>query len=188
MALSNLTSNKINYALMKNVFAVIIVMFFGIQASFAQKAIQLTKVSTGKKHILLVGHRVEYTLKSKPQVHYIGLIDSVNETSVVIQGTKISYEELKSIGRRRKGSGFFASALGFFGAAAVVSAFKEPEDPCPSCIDSGSSGEGLTVLGGIAGAGLLGLSINTVARNSPRDLIKKWKLEIINQPVDSTRR
>lgn len=54
-------------------------------------------------------------------------------------------------------------------------------DPCPNCIDAGSSGEGWTAVEIGLGVAILAVGLNGAIRNSPRNVVSKWKLEIVNQ-------
>lgn len=148
-----------------------------------QKEIQLTKVTTGKMQALKKGYRVEYTLRANPKVHHVGIVESVTDSLIVVQGESIAPDQLKSLGQRRKGSGFWAFMGGFVGTGIIIGSIQSSNyDPCPSCIDEGSSGEGWTAVEIGLGAAIIGLGISTAVRNSPRDLVSKWKLEIIDSP------
>ena len=148
-----------------------------------QKDIQLTKVTTGKKQVLEEGYRVQYTLQANPKVHHVGILESVTDSLIIVQGDSIAFDQLKSLGRRRKGSGFWAFMGGFVGTGIIIGSIQSSNyDPCPSCIDGGSSGEGWTAVEIGLGVAIIGLGINTAVRNSPRDLVSKWKLEIIDSP------
>ena len=147
--------------------------------SFSQKAIQLTKVASGKKLVILTGHRVVCSVKSESKA-MVGLVDMISENAVTIKGREILYDEIVAIGRRRKGSGFLTYMWGMMGAGMIISSFQGADDPCPNCIDEGNFGEGEAILSGITGAGLVALSFNTGVRNSPRELGKKWTLEVID--------
>jgi hypothetical protein len=72
--------------------------------------------------------------------------------------------------------------MAFLGGALIGSViFADNSDPCPQCTtvsvedEGGTAGNVLAVTGGLA---LIGLSINTAIKNSPRDL-SVWKLEVI---------
>ncbi|MBL7840594.1 MAG: hypothetical protein JNJ75_10670 [Cyclobacteriaceae bacterium] len=150
---------------------------------YAQRVLQLTKVSNGKKIILKEGYRVVYILQGNTSRNK-GVIDKINESSVTIGGYDFLLSEFKAIGRKRKGSGFWSASSATLGTMFIVGAIQasQAEDPCPDCSDEGSTGEGWTAVEIGIGAALVGLSINTTTRNSPRDVVKKWKLEIIDQP------
>lgn len=149
---------------------------------YAQRVLQLTKVSNGKKIILKEGYRVVYVLEGNTSRNR-GVIDKINESSVNIGGYDFLLSEFKAIGRKRKGSGFWSTSSAALGTMFIIGAIQATEDdPCADCTDAGSTGEGWTAAEIGIGAVLLGLSINTTIRNSPRDVVEKWKLEIIDQP------
>jgi hypothetical protein len=154
--------------------------------SQGQKALQLTNVSTDKKLVLKEGHRVVYFLQDNTSRN-IGIIEKVNESSVIISGEELRLDEFKSIGRKRKGSGFLATAGYTVGTLMIIGAVQNANsDPCPSCTNESSSGEGWTFVEIGLGAALFGLGVNTTIRNSPRDVVNKWKLEIVDSSTPAS--
>lgn len=152
------------------------------QTAFSQKAIELTNVSTGKKKIILSSHRVEFIRKEKPTERLVGRINTISETGFTIGEVTIPFEEVKAIGRRRKGSGFLSFMAGAMGAGFIIGALSN-DDPCPDCIDAGSTGEGYTVLEVGLGLTVLTLGVVNSLNNTALDTEKKWKLAIIDQSV-----
>lgn len=170
---------KVTLFLAKACFAILFILI--VQSGYSQKVVRLTKISTGKTQIIKTGQRVEYTLKKNPKPNYVGVVESISEDHLVVNGKSIAKDELKSLGRKRKGSGFWMTSSTILGGMLIVGAISTASyDPCPSCIDAGTSGEGWTAVQIGLGATVLGLGINTMVRNSPRDLISKWKLEIVD--------
>ena len=53
-------------------------------------------------------------------------------------------------------------------------------DPCPDCEGDDGSNPGMAAAEIGLGLAILGLGVNTIVRNSPRDLTEKWKLEVID--------
>lgn len=155
-----------------------------IQSAYSQKVVQLTNNATGKTKIIKQGQRVEYTLKFNPKIHYVGVIESITEEYVTVNGKSFNKDHLNSFGRKRKGSGFLAVTSSVIGAGLIVGAIASTgDDPCSGCTDEGSSGEEWVAIEIGMGLAILGLGINTAVRNSPRDLVTKWKFEIIDAPV-----
>jgi len=146
---------------------------------FSQKALQLTNNQSGKKKYLEAGQRVEYVLNSTGRKHKVGILESVSDSVLSIQGVAIPLHDIKSIGRRRKGSGFWAFTTSFIATGLLIDAGTPDPDPCPDCEDSGSSGDGTGIEIGMSLV-FIALCINTVDRNSPKDVVKKWMLEVID--------
>ena len=149
--------------------------------AYSQRALQLTNLSSGKKLFIKEGQRIVYVLKGSTS-RSKGILEKVNESSVTIAGYDFKLEELKSIGRKRKGSGFWSTSSAILGVGMIIGSIQSANsDPCPDCTDAGSSGEGWTAVEIGLGAALIGISINTTVRNSPHDVVEKWKLEIVDQ-------
>ncbi|MBK0402120.1 hypothetical protein I5M27_03935 [Adhaeribacter sp. BT258] len=158
---------------------------------FAQKAIQLTNKTTGKKlKPITTGARVAYFLKpvnGKSQSKAItGILSEISTETLTVNGVTFNVNDLYSFGTKKKGSGFGSFLLSGFGTALVVGAISnQTQDPAPPCRNCHvvTTGEdkamaGTVVLSGI-GLGMNVLSINKIIKNSPRNL-KKWDLEIID--------
>ena len=145
------------------------------------------KLTNTKNKILYIekGQRIQYLIKSssplfKNTPSAVGEIQWITTDSMMVNSKSFPLSDLKSIGRKRKGSGFGAFITGAFGAIILANAvFPRPVDPCPSCTSSNvSSSDDAAgrVVQAVIGSGLAILSINTGIRNSPRDL-KVWKIE-----------
>jgi hypothetical protein len=153
---------------------------------YNQKALQLTNTSSGRKLLLKEGHRVSYVFQGESKK--VGVIKEITESSVIISGTTYQISDFKSIGRKRKGSGFLSYAFSFLGTGIVIGAIQNANyDPCPSCTDAGSSGGEYTVIEVGIGLAVLGLGVNTAIRNSPKDVVTKWKIEIIDLSVATSK-
>ena len=168
----------------KNSMRLVVVLLICCFPAFSQKAIQLTNITSGKKQIIKEGQRVEFTTKYDHK-HYVGILHTVTVSAITIQDKTYPLDDLTSLGRRRKGSGFWAFTSGAVGAGLIIGAIANSTyDPCPDCEGDDGSNPGITAAEVGLGLAVLGLGINTVVRNSPRDLVKKWKLEIVDAPID----
>lgn len=173
---------------MRNILQVRIVLILTVllmgmhYAGFSQQAIELTKVKTGKKKIILSGHRVEFRLKENPNIRLVGRIKAVSDSGFTIGDKHIPFTELKAIGRRRKGSGFLAFMSGLIGTGVIISAFSN-DDPCPDCIDANTSDEDYTVLEVGIGVTILTLGVINSVNNTSFDIQKKWRLAVIDRPA-----
>ena len=155
---------------------------------YAQKSVQLTNLTSKKKILLKEGNRVSYFLQNSKS-GTIGTIDKVEVNLITISGKDVKLDEIKSIGRRRKGSGFLVSLGTFAGVGIIVGSIQSSNsDSCPDCTDGGSSGEGWVVAEVGIGAALIALSINTAVRNSRKDVVTKWKMEVIETPPVENRK
>jgi len=154
-------------------------------SAYSQKAIQLTNQTSGKKLLIKEGQRIQFTLKADtvPSSRHVGVLNSVTESTITVDQQVVSLEQLKSIGRKRKGSGFWSVASTVVGTGLIIGSIANSSyDPCPDCEGDDDSNAGMTVVEVGLGAAFIGLGINTIVRNSPRDLVEKWKLEIIDAP------
>jgi hypothetical protein len=156
-----------------------------IQPALSQKTIQLTNLSSGKKIYLNEGKRIQYILKDG--TNFIGVIKEIQPDAITVDEKTIDPTQLKSIGQRKKGSGFLAFAAGFVGTGLIIGAIQSSnDDPCSSCYDAGSSGEGWVAVEIGLGVGIIALGINGAVRNSPRNVLTKWKLEIVEASTVAT--
>lgn len=146
----------------------------------AQQAVQLTRSTDSKKITIKEGQRVIYKLKDETKAH-IGILETVSDSSLTIDNQVIELTTFDFFGRRKKGSGFWSFFTMTVGVGMILDvALASNHDPCPSCIDAGTTGEGWTPVQVGLGLGLIALSANTTIRNSPRDLKKKWSMEIVS--------
>jgi hypothetical protein len=151
-------------------------------AGFSQQAIELTNVKTGKKKIIVSGHRVEFRYKEKPNIRLVGRIKAISDSGFTIGEETIPFAEVKAIGRRRKGSGFLAYMSGLMGTGIIISALSN-DDPCPDCIDTNTTDEDYTVLEVGIGVTILTLGVVNSLNNTSFDIEKKWRLAVIDQPA-----
>jgi hypothetical protein len=155
-------------------------VIFTISNLYSQRQIQLTNLTSEKKLFLKVGDRVQYVLKEGGGA--IGVIKAINDNSIQVEDVVLETESLKSIGRRKKGAGFWAFTSSAVGVGLIIGSIQSANsDPCPNCIDAGSSGEGWTAVEIGLGVAILAVGLNGAIRNSPRNVVSKWKLEIVNQ-------
>jgi hypothetical protein len=136
----------------------------------AQQAVQITRHTDSKKIIIKEGQRVIYKLKDESRGHK-GILETVSDSSLTIDHNVIPLSNFDFFGRKRKGSGFWSFFTMTVGVGMVLDvALASNHDPCPSCIDAGTSGEGWTPVQVGLGLGLIALSANTTIRYSARDL------------------
>ncbi|MFL5728259.1 MAG: hypothetical protein ACJ75J_02125 [Cytophagaceae bacterium] len=72
-------------------------LLFCSQLGFAQKKIELTKISSGKQMVIKEGVRVIYVLK-KGRRKRIGTLKAITDTSIQIGKNMISLKNVRSIG------------------------------------------------------------------------------------------
>src|SRR5688572_9241451 len=157
---------------------------------YAQNAIQLTNIETGKKlKPIITGSRVSYILKPAPGQSgpgaITGILNEVSNTTATVNGVTFNLDNLDRIGQKKKGYGIGSMLLNGFGTALIVGAIsnhtREIEPACNGCIVV-TEGEdkamaGTLLLSGI-GLGLNVLGIKSIVKNSPRSL-QKWNLEVV---------
>lgn len=165
------------------IFFVLVVFVFGFtNQSFSQKAIELTNKQSNKKRIILTNQRVVYFLKEEVTKANVGIITSITNEGFTVGDKSVAFEDLKPIGRRRKGSGFITFMASAIGVSFLVNAIVKDEDPCPDCIDEGTTGEGYTVVEAGLGVVFVGLAVLNASHNSALKLDTKWNLVVIDQP------
>jgi len=155
----------------------------GNSVGYAQKAVQLTNQTSGAKQLIKEGHRIQFTLKSDmpPYPRHVGELNAITDSTITVDEQVVSLTELKTIGRKRKGSGFWSVASTVVGTGLIIGSIANSSyDPCPDCEGDDGSNAGMTIVEVGLGAAFIGLGINTIVRNSPRDLAEKWKLEIVD--------
>lgn len=142
--------------------------------------ITLTNSKNQKELILTEGMRVVYMLHSKKTG--IGTLSEITSAGITVSDSTIPYEDLKKLGRRKRGSGFGTFVMSAFGGSLIGSViFAGNSDPCPQCQTVSVEDEGGTLGNVVAvagGATLIALAINSGIKNSARDLTV-WKLEVI---------
>jgi len=178
---------KMSFLSRIGVLSVIMILSFAtFNIAYSQKAIQLSK-SSGKKILLKEGDRISYFLKDTTR-SVTGVVEKINQESFSVSGKEIKIENVLAIGRKKKGSAAFATLGTMAGTAIIIGAIQSANyDPCPDCIDEGTTGEGWTAVQIGLGAAIIGLSINTAVRNSRKDVTGVWKLEIVDVPVGTSK-
>jgi hypothetical protein len=171
-----------NILQIRNIFIGTVMLMGTHYAGFSQQAIELTNLKTGKKKIIVSGHRVEFRYKEKPNIRLVGRIKSISDSGFTIGDATIPFAELQAIGRRRKGSGFLAYMSGFMGTGIIISALSD-DDPCPDCIDTNTSDQDYTALEVGFGVTILALGVVNSLNNTSLDIEEKWRLAVIDQPV-----
>jgi len=138
----------------------------------------LTNIKTQKVLLLEEGMRIAYALHGDLTIKK-GIINTIDKTFVVVDNRTLAYEDLSLIGRRRSGSGFFQFFCGFVGGGLIFSSLSPAPTPqCHGCQVESSVDTGAVVAGVLLGAGMIGVGINSGFRNSPKDVVTKWKLEV----------
>ncbi len=156
-----------------------IVVFALFQHAEAQKKIKLTNNQTQKVLILEQGMRVAYLLHTSFGARN-GVIKTIDKSSVKVDDRSISYQELTAIGRRRRGSGAFQIFCGAIGGGAIGSSLvPAPTPQCTGCQVQSSNDTGATVAGVLAGVAIIGIGVNSIIRNTPKNVVTNWKLEVI---------
>jgi len=149
------------------------------QDLYSQTRIKLTKTKSNKVLILERGMRVAYVIHGAAYSTR-GILMEVGKTSFVVDNKKISYSDLSAIGKRRQGSGFVQTLYSFLGAGSIVSGLSPAPTPqCNGCQNQSSGDGGAAAVGVLLGAGFITLAINTGIKNSLKDVLVKWKLEVI---------
>ncbi|MDN5217232.1 hypothetical protein QQ020_34485 [Fulvivirgaceae bacterium BMA12] len=166
----------------RELFFIPLLLILTTVAGQAQKKIRLTNQETGKEFFLTEGMRISYLLKDKSKSR-IGILDKIDSDTITVNNELVAIVTLKSIGQKKKGSGFGSFILGGFGSAIFFSAFTREEDPCPNCQTVSVEGEGLSAMGKalavVGGATMMVLSAKSAVKNSLRDIQTKWELDIV---------
>jgi hypothetical protein len=146
----------------------------------AQKRIKLTNVNSKSEFYLAEGRRVVCVLNNGKAI--VGTLSKISDEQIIVENQTINIADLTGIGKKNKGSGLGVFVLGILGGGLIGSSLAPTSDPCPSCqtVSSSSSGSSGKAFGLIAGFTLAGLSIFKAVRNNPKDVITKWRLEIVN--------
>jgi len=150
-----------------------------------QKALQLTNLNGGRKLLIQENNRVQCITNDS---RYIGTLSSITDSAIVVNGNPVLLNAIQSIGRKRRGAGFFSFAEGWIAGAMLADAiFSSPNSgpSCPNCQTTSQDNTGGPVLEALAGFGVLVLAINTAGRNSPKKL-SNWKLKVVDQPETLT--
>jgi hypothetical protein len=153
------------------------------QPAIGQKMIKLTNIETGKVLLIKSGARVAYTAKTHWGSIKKARVTSIADSVVVLNNIPVKLHQITSIGRKRSGSGFFSTFSVIVGTSAFISGIMPDPDPCPECIDAGSTGAGYAVAEVFLGAGLLYLGVNSIIRNTPKN-VDKWTLEIVDNTTN----
>lgn len=173
----------------QSTFVFIFMLFFSLHAAHSQNAIQLTNVQSGKKlKPIKTGVRLKYTI-APPQgqavVAATGTLTALTPTTLTIGGQTINIQDIQKLGRQKKGSNFFGWALTTFGnitwIGALSSASRGSEVACANChefVEDDGGTEGTVFLTAV-GLGATYLGIRTLIKNSQKDLVSKYKLNVV---------
>jgi len=146
--------------------------------SEAQKKIKLTNKESNQEIFLKEGARVSYILNNQDG-RVVGILKKVDLNQLVVDDETISIEDIKAIGRKKKGSGAGTFIFGFLGGALIVISLA-PGPDCPNCQTDTSAKTSGIVTGVLAGVSLGAVALHIGAKNSLKDVSKKWKLEIVD--------
>lgn len=149
---------------------------------FTQKKIKLTNTKSKKEVFLTEGKRVVYVLKDKPGSK-TGILNKITADSIVVDERLLGLEELKSIGKKSKGSGFLTFLMAGFGGAMIGAALAPEPDPCQNCQTvsvEDNGGSAFKAIYAIVGLAVVIIAINSATKNSPRNISnEKWSLEVV---------
>lgn len=162
-------------------FLLVSILILITSANCHAQQVKLTNRNTEKELLVKKGMRVSYVLKSKTKA-VTGILNEITDTSITVDTTTVSLDDLARFGKRKKGSGFGMSVMAFLGGAMIGSVlFADNSDPCSQCQtvsvedEGGTAGNVIAITGGLT---LIGLAINTGVKNTPRNLTV-WNLEVI---------
>ncbi len=165
---------------MYKILLILVASFFVSQNLYAQKKIKLTKNNSKKTLILAEGMRVSYSVNGDTHIKK-GILKKVDQTSCLVDDKTVAYQDLSRIGRKRAGSGFFQVLCAVVGVSLIKDALAPAPTPqCNGCQIEESDDSGLIAFELIGGTALVAIAINSGARNSARDVVHKWKLEVID--------
>jgi hypothetical protein len=156
-----------------NLLLVIMLLAGSVISAQSQHVIRLTNNKTGRVLTIEPGQRVQLYKTNGTQL--LGRLESVSSDGFYVidpVSTFVSLSEVRSIGRHRSGAGILVFAMGFMGTGILIDAAQNNDEV--------TEGKGLAALGTVAGVCILALAINAVIRNSPRDVVRKWKIEIVD--------
>lgn len=156
--------------------------------------VQLTNTKSNRQlKPIIEGMRVKYLLKptgnGDTPVSLTGFLTKISSDELTIDGKTIKIKDLQGFGRKKKGSNFFGWLLTSLGntiwISTVVSAGQDDTPKCTNCTvyvnEDASSKAGPYIFTGL-GLGVAFLGIRTLVRNAERDVVNKWKLEIVENP------
>lgn len=151
---------------MMRLFTITLISIFLIFArvNYAQ-TLKLTKIKSGKEVLIKEGSRVGYKTK---QDFFLkgGNVHILNDSSIQVNDRAIILKKIKYFGIRKKGS------TGLTILTAALSGFS-----LGFTLNSNSST--VRAIGILRAASFYGVSFYIGEKNKPRNLKKKWKLEVI---------
>lgn len=164
---------------LRNTFLLIFILTLPF-LTFGQKKVRLSNMRSGNSILLKEGKRVEYILKDKIE-STVGILDSVQNDSLIIDGYKFNIQDLEAIGKKKKGTGFWVTTLTIFSAGWIISAITPDPDPCPNCQNVSDTNAASSVGVFVIGVGFGALAYSIASNNSPKNINNEvWLLEIIN--------
>jgi hypothetical protein len=151
---------------MKKIVLIFVFLMFPI-ILFALPHIKLTNNRTGKVLFLKEGTRIGYVLKKQRLVR-AGTIQHITDSSIQVGKTHLAIRDLRLIGRRS----FGAVGLEFLiaGVSGIVAVFSIAPD---------NNSSNIRTIGGFCAIAIFGIALYIGESNSPKDIIKEWKLEIV---------
>lgn len=133
----------------------------------ARKKIKLIKNSGGSEIILEQGARVGYFYNKSYKIQ-IGILNLISDSSIRVDERTIQLKDIKAIGPKKIGTTAFAG-LNVALAGFITGYFV---------LGNNNTSANRTI-GGIAAASLIGWNWHINRKNLPKEIPKKWKLEII---------
>lgn len=142
------------------------------------QSIWLTNKSAGRQINIRQGMRISYALKDS-HVVVVGMLQQITPDNITVDGVKVAIKDLRTIGKRKNGSGAGAALLTALGLASITAAVVgDQTDPCPQCSTQVSDRDaGGTALGFLSGAAFLAFGAHVGFNNSARNL-DKWTLTV----------
>jgi len=146
------------------------------------QTIKLTNSKNDNQLILEKGTRISYGLKDNHKL-FKGELQEITQDSVKVNDEWVAMHNIYSIGKKKKGSGFWTFISAAFGGAMIGTALAPEPDICPSCTtvivedNGGTAGDIIMVA---AGVGLGAIAINTAIKNTPKTIAEdQWNLEVV---------
>lgn len=127
---------------------------------------QIKQIHVGSRVGCVFNADVKYIYSS---LSHLGVVKRITPDSITIDKSGIAITDIRSIGKRMRGTTVFSALLTFAGVGLIKSGTTN------NIPDTG--GDTASIIGGV---GMIGLGIVIIASNAPKSL-KKWKLEVVKQ-------
>jgi len=146
--------------------------------SEAQKKVRLTNKESKQEIFLEEGQRIKYILNDQDG-KVVGILKKVDSEQLVVDESTIRIVDIKAIGRKKKGSGAGTGIFAFLGGSVILISLA-PGVNCLTCQTDTNAVNSGKALGTIAGLSLAAIALHIGAKNSPKDVSKKWQLDIVD--------